>query len=111
MNNYESTIKFWDERFGESLSTNKRYDPQKPKSIIEIEEGLKWLIKEADSIIDFGCGTGTLLFRSLFLGTKKAIGIDISPTAIELANQTSQVNKMNNKTDFKVGGVGLLKKN
>ena len=25
MNNYESTIKFWDERFGESLSTNKRY--------------------------------------------------------------------------------------
>ena len=110
MNNYESTIKFWDERFGKSLSTNKRYDPQKPIPIVEIEEGLKWLIKEADSINDFGCGIGTLLFRSLFLGTKKAIGIDISPKAIELANHTSKLNKMDNKTDFKVGGIELLKK-
>jgi SAM-dependent methyltransferase len=110
MNNYESTIKFWDEKFGERLSTDKRYDPQKAIPIIEIEEGLRWLIKEADSLVDFGCGSGNLLFKSLFLGTKKAIGIDISPKAIELANQTSKVNKMDNKTDFKVGGIELLKK-
>ena len=41
MNKYESTIEFWDERFGKSLSTNKRYDYQKPIQIIEIEEDLK----------------------------------------------------------------------
>ncbi len=110
MNNYKSTIKFWDERFEERLSTDKRYDPSKPIPITEIEEGLRWLIKEADSILDFGCGSGNLLFKGLFLGTKKAIGIDISPKAIELANQTSKVNKMDNKTDFKAGGIELLRK-
>ncbi|MCD4820171.1 MAG: class I SAM-dependent methyltransferase [Candidatus Cloacimonetes bacterium] len=110
MNNYESTIKFWDKRFGKILSTDKRYDPSKPMTIIEIEEGLRWLINETDSIIDFGCGTGNILFRSLFLGTKKAIGIDISRRAIELANDTSITNKMDTKTDFKIGGVELLKK-
>lgn len=110
MNNYETTIEFWDERFGERLSTDKRYDPSKPIPMIELEEGLKWLIKGSDSIIDFGCGSGNVLLRSLFLGTKKAVGIDISPKAIELANQTSKVNKMDNKTDFKAGGIELLQK-
>jgi len=45
----------------------------------------------------------------LFLGSKQAIGIDISNKAIELANQTSKINKMDNKTNFKVGGIDLLK--
>ncbi len=109
MNDYDGTIKFWDKKFGERLSTDKRYDPSKPIPLIEIEKGTKWLIKEVDSIIDFGCGSGNLLFKSLFLGAKKAFGIDISPKAIELANHTSKVNEMDDKTDFKAGGIKLLK--
>jgi len=110
MNNYEGTIKFWDERFGKIINEKKYYKPNSPLSMIEIEEGLKWLSKDSDSVIDFGCGSGTLLFRSLILGTKNVIGIDISPNAVELANQTSKANEMENRTSFKLGSIELLKK-
>jgi len=49
MNNYEGTIKFWDERFGNILSDKEYYKPNLPLSMIEVEEGLKWLIKDSDS--------------------------------------------------------------
>ena len=109
MNNYEETIKFWDDRFGKSVSEKKYYNLKSPLKLNELEEGLKWLVKDSESIIDFGCGSGTLLFRSLFLGAKNVIGIDISPKAIELANQTSMINENNDKTNFIEGDVETLK--
>jgi arsenite methyltransferase len=109
MNNYEETVKFWDERFGKNVSEKKYYNPKSPLKLNELEEGLKWLVKDSDSIIDFGCGSGTLLFRSLLLGAKNVIGIDISPKAIELANQTSMTNENNNETHFIEGGIESLK--
>ncbi|KQC05289.1 MAG: hypothetical protein APR54_08405 [Candidatus Cloacimonas sp. SDB] len=110
MNNYEGTIEFWDERFGKNISEQKYYNPNSPLTMTEIEEGLKWLTKGSASIIDFGCGSGTLLFRSLALGAKNVVGVDISPKAYELAIQTSTANKMNDNTNFVVGSIECLNK-
>ncbi|MBN2384244.1 class I SAM-dependent methyltransferase [bacterium] len=110
MDNYKTTIAYWEQKFGERLSTNKRYDAQEQLSYPEIEEGLKWLTQDAFSIIDFGSGTGSILLRCVFFGIQKAIGIDISHKAIELAKQTSKQNKMDTKTSFIVGSVESLEK-
>ncbi len=106
---YKETMEFWNKRFGENVLAKKYYNPDSPLKLNELEEGLKWLVKDCDSIIDFGCGSGTLLFRSLFIGAQNVIGIDISSKAIELANQTSLANTTNSKTNFIEGGIEVLK--
>lgn len=109
MKNYEGTIEFWDKRFEKNIVAKKYYNPDSPLRLNELEEGLKWLVKDCNSIIDFGCGSGTILFRSLFLGAQNVIGIDISSKAIELANQTSLANTTNRNTNFIEGSVEVLK--
>ncbi len=108
MNKYQGTIIFWDKRCEERLSGNKYYDPSKPFPLKEIEEGIKWLVKDAESIIDFGCGVGNLLFKSVFLGITNAVGIDISPVAIACADKASKHNNMDDRTNFRAGGIELL---
>lgn len=110
MINYEGTIKFWNERFGNHVLAKNSYKPDSPLSFKELEEGVNWLVKESGSIIDFGCGSGSILFRSLYLGARSVIGIDISSQAIELANQTSREIGNSKETRFIEGGVDSLKK-
>lgn len=50
---------------------------------------IKNLVKnfEGKSILDIGCGRGELVFSAANLGAKRALGIDFSQDAINLANQ------------------------
>ena len=77
--NYDGTIKFWNKIF--SKEESKKLD--KPLPYPELEKALNWLAKDSDSVLDYGCGDGTLLIRSYYLGIEEGLGIDISEDAVE----------------------------
>ncbi len=71
------------------------------------DKGLEWLCQNAECILDFGCGNGTLLFLCFLRGTKKHIGIDLSDSAIRLAEKRKSL-ASNGDFSFINGGVEKL---
>lgn len=88
--NYDNTIKFWDNIF--SKSTLKKLN--QPLPYPEIEKSIEWISKNSQSIIDYGCGNGTLLIRSYFYGVEQGLGIDISSNAVDSANKLIEKNNI-----------------
>ncbi|MFW6040309.1 MAG: class I SAM-dependent methyltransferase [Thermoplasmatota archaeon] len=104
MSDYKGTIDFWNGVFKKEMN----YDKGEPIPVEEIEKGLNWLAEKSGPIIDFGCGNGKLVLRSLALGSSKAVGIDISSEAISTADKLAKDNGLTDKTDFIIGGVSSL---
>jgi ubiquinone/menaquinone biosynthesis C-methylase UbiE len=63
------------------------------------------LEKRKNTILDFGCGSGRILFRCLTYGADNVIGIDISKKGIELAHARARRFKLEDRMQFIVGGV------
>ncbi|MGE5615883.1 MAG: 50S ribosomal protein L11 methyltransferase [Bacillota bacterium] len=56
---------------------------------------LAWLeraIERADSLLDYGCGSGILGIAALKLGARSATGVDIDPLALETARYNARRN-------------------
>ena len=104
MGEYNDTIKYWDNIFGQANIS----DPRKVIKIQKIEDGISWLAKDSKSIIDFGCGNGAVLLRSLYKGIDYGYGIDISNNAIKIANKIIREFNLENKVDLICGGIGKL---
>lgn len=49
-------------------------------------------LKEGDSVLDVGCGSGILGIATLLLGAKKAVGVDIDATAVRTAQENAEIN-------------------
>lgn len=109
MDVYKTTVDFWDQRFGKLVNEKREFQLDKPVRFKEVEEGIQWLSKDTASIIDFGCGTGNALMRTIYLGSSSVIGIDISPQAIAMAKYTAKINRIDASTRFEVGGIEQLK--
>lgn len=87
MNKYDHVIKQWDKIFKQDgVSAPKRCDSGNDA----FDNALKWLTRDADTVLDFGCGNGTILFWCALYGTRKHIGIDLSGQAIENAERASR---------------------
>ena len=56
--------------------------------IEEIEKHLK----EGDTVLDLGCGSGILSIIALLLGAKNAVAIDIDPNAVDVAYSNLSLN-------------------
>lgn len=50
-----------------------------------LEEALSWLCEGTASVLDFGCGNGTMLFHCRMHGTRVHLGIDLSGAGIRNA--------------------------
>ena len=102
---YAKCIGFWNEVFAREV-------PVFPKAaktgIEEFDAGIAWLADGSESVVDFGCGNGTLLFICRNLGTKTHIGIDISEQAIKSAVERSRAGQ-NENFSFINGGTEQLK--
>jgi ribosomal protein L11 methyltransferase len=56
---------------------------------------LLWLarsVKGGESVVDYGCGSGILAIAALKLGASRAIGIDIDPEAVAVAQANARRN-------------------
>jgi ribosomal protein L11 methyltransferase len=59
---------------------------------------LLWLtrtVKGGESVVDYGCGSGILAIAALKLGARQAIGIDIMPEAVVVADINARRNGVN----------------
>ncbi len=55
-------------------------------------ETLDKKVKEGDTVLDIGCGSGILAVSSLLLGAKEAFGVDIDPLAVKTACENGEKN-------------------
>lgn len=55
-------------------------------------ETLDEKIKEGDTVLDLGSGSGILAIASLLLGAKSAVGVDIDPLAVKTAKENGELN-------------------
>lgn len=105
MNGYKETEQFWNEIFDNEKSEK---DLSEPISVEKIEEGIKWLSKDSDIIIDFGCGNGSLLLRASYKGKASLVGIDISEKAVNSAENIARDNDLEDRSEFICGGIEKL---
>jgi len=91
MNNlYLKVKKVWDEIFEDAEAI---IPEDKQLGNEDLDDALDWLCDHTESILDFGCGNGVMLFSCGHRGTKKHIGIDISTAAIDNANECKKLMK------------------
>ncbi|HEX3020794.1 MAG TPA: class I SAM-dependent methyltransferase [Lachnospiraceae bacterium] len=105
MDKYDECKKQWNDIFGNA-------DVKVPNSsdigIKEMNDGLDWLCEGTETILDFGCGNGSMLFYCALRGTKKHIGIDMSKEGILLAIKRKQLMTYGSYT-FTEGSIDELK--
>ena len=58
-------------------------------------ETLDKIIKEGDTVLDIGCGSGILAIASMLLGAKEGFGVDIDPLAVKTAKENGLMNNLN----------------
>lgn len=49
-------------------------------------------LKDGDSVLDVGCGSGILGIATLLLGAKNAVGVDIDEVAVRTAKENAAIN-------------------
>ena len=91
--------------------TWREYEPQEDELVIEIDPGrafgtgthpttslciklMEENIKEGNTVIDVGTGSGILMVAAEKLGAGKIVGTDIDPMAVEVAEENLLLNKV-----------------
>lgn len=57
-------------------------------------EAVERYLKEGDTVLDVGCGSGILAIASLLLGAGSAVGVDIDETAVKTAKENAEINNV-----------------
>lgn len=101
---YQRFIEYWDDVFSKSSkSTSELVSLGNP----ELEHALRWLCEGSRSVIDFGCGRGSMIFFCAQNGTQEHLGIDLSAEAITLSQHRAETVQHGSFT-FRQGGVAAL---
>lgn len=102
--------------------TWEEYDNTEGKTVLSIDPGaafgtgthattrmcLELIERNVTNGIDFldvGSGSGILSIAAALLGAKKAVGVDIDPVAVKVANENAEINGIEGKTEFLVGDL------
>ncbi len=70
-------------------------------------EALEKYVKDGDSVLDLGCGSGILSVISLMLGAKHATAVDIDPNAVPIAYDNAGRNNVD-KEKYRVLAGNVL---
>ena len=62
-------------------------------------------VKKGDTVLDIGTGSGILSVAGVLLGAEKADGVDIDATAVKVAGENAELNKVADKTNFICGDL------
>ena len=107
---YKDTIEFWQKTFAPKDELSKGRDYRKDTGVIDLEKGIEWISSESEKILDYGCGNGVMVLRSLAYDVDKIYGIDICENAIKVAIRLVTENDLRDKASFEIGGVEALEK-
>jgi ribosomal protein L11 methyltransferase len=71
----------------------------------------QWIPREqSETLLDVGCGSGILSLAALKLGVPTAIGVDIDPQAVTVAQHNATVNGLQHRVQFLHGSWDLTRK-
>ena len=68
-------------------------------------ELLEECVNENTRILDVGTGSGILSVGGVLLGAPSALGVDIDPVAVKVANENAEINHVTDKTEFVCGDL------
>ncbi|MEN6420016.1 MAG: class I SAM-dependent methyltransferase [Clostridiaceae bacterium] len=102
---YQRCILQWDEIYAAEASDRVPRSHDSGNAVFN--EGIRWLCEKSESVLDFGCGNGSVLFFCALHGAKTHIGIDLSQAAINIAQKRSE-RMQEGVFDFRLGGVEQL---
>ncbi len=68
-------------------------------------ELLEDCVGENTRILDIGTGSGILAVGGVLLGAPSALGVDIDPVAVKVANENAEINHVTDKTEFVCGDL------
>ena len=103
--NYRKQQNFWDEIFAE-IDTYNPHEVEIENN--EIGEALSWLAQGAEEVLDFGFGTGRMVYSCLKRGAERILGIEMSRESVKLGQKTARAGDIEEKTAFFTGGVEKL---
>jgi ribosomal protein L11 methyltransferase len=117
---------FWPERITKQIvvkPTWREYDPGPQETVIEMDPGMAFgtgthpttrlciiliekYLKEGQSFLDIGTGSGILLITAAKLGAEKGIGIDQDKVAVDIGRENLHLNSINpEKFKLKTGNL------
>ncbi len=103
---YDNCIAQWNDIFS---NANSKIPGNSNSGNEILNEGIQWVCEGTHTILDFGCGDGTMLFLCAYHGTDNHIGIDLSEIAIQKAKERAN-QMLHGKYSFMHGSLELLKK-
>lgn len=65
-------------------------------------------LRPGDRVLDLGSGSGILSIAAAKLGARRAVGIDVDPEAIAVADANARKNSVDGAAVFLLGGAGEL---
>ena len=100
----------------------EKYEPQAGDKIISIDPGMAFgngthettsmclglvedYIKPGDTVLDVGTGSGILAIASVLMGAQSALGIDLDPVAVRVANENIERNGLSGRVNAQVGDL------
>jgi ribosomal protein L11 methyltransferase len=69
-----------------------------PTTVLSLQ-AVEALVRDGDTVLDVGCGSGVLAISALMLGARRAIGIDINPASVEVSRANARANGVNDRLD------------
>lgn len=100
----------------------EKYDNPDNKVVLKIDPGaafgtgthattslclqiLQDYVKQGDTVLDIGSGSGILSIAAVLLGAKSADGVDIDATAVKVAGENAALNGVADKTKYICGDL------
>lgn len=66
---------------------------------------LEKYVKQGDTCLDIGCGSGILSIAACLLGACNSVGVDIDPTSVKVAVENAELNKVSDRAEYFVGNL------
>lgn len=104
MERYDHCLEKWDNIFSKESTRSKLPTTAGHETF---DQGLKWLCEDSQSIVDFGCGNGSMLLVCHHFGTQFHVGIDFSKEAVARAKESAAVCE-NGQFEFIEGSIEAL---
>lgn len=86
------------EFMGLPFYVNKDVLIPRPDTEILVETVLSY--KKIEKILDMGCGSGCIAISLVKMGIEHAVAVDISPKALEIAEENARLNGVSEKIEF-----------
>ena len=90
MERYVKSARYWDKVFA---AEEARFPARKETGCAALDRALDWLCEGAQTVLDFGCGNGSLLLLCALRGTREHIGVDLSAEAVRMAEARAALSR------------------